>query len=167
MKSSLLKFIINDAFEKVLVLCPEQGVAYTKDVLNKFLPNNEVEVTVGGASRNGTIMNAIRYIEDNYGMDDDTVLVTHDSVRPFVTQRIIDDNIACAKEGIPCDTMIPATDTIVESIDGKYIENIPNRAHYYQGQTPQGFKAKDFKELYESLSKEEKTYLLTRQKSLS
>jgi len=153
------KFIINDALEKVIVLCPELWVAYTKDVLHKYLPNNEVEVTVGGASRNGTIMNAIQYIEDNYGIDEDTVLITHDSVRPFVTQRIIEDNIACAKEGVPCDTMIPATDTIVESVDGNYIESIPNRAHYYQGQTPQSFRAKDFKELYNSLSEEEKNVL--------
>jgi 2-C-methyl-D-erythritol 4-phosphate cytidylyltransferase len=153
------KFIINNAFEKVIVLCPEMWIAYTKDVLHKYLPNNEVDVTVGGPSRNGTIMNAIHFIEENYGLDEDTVLVTHDSVRPFVTQRIIEDNIAYAKEGIPCDTVIPATDTIVESIDGKYIEGIPNRAHYYQGQTPQSFKAKEFKELYNSLSEEEKNVL--------
>lgn len=153
------KFIINDAFEKVIVLCPEQWVAYTKDTLNKYLPNIEIDVSVGGDTRNGTIVNAINHIEKKYGLDEETVLVTHDAVRPFVTQRIIDENIAFAKEGIPCDTMIPASDTIVESIDGEYIESIPNRAHFYQGQTPQSFKAKDFLELYESLSEEEKDVL--------
>ena len=29
-----------------------------------------------------TIMNSIRYIEKEYGLDDDTIIVTHDSVRP-------------------------------------------------------------------------------------
>lgn len=153
------KFIINDAFEKVIVLCPEQWVAYTKDTLNKYLPDIEIDVSVGGDTRNETIVNAINHIEKMYGLDEETVLVTHDAVRPFVTQRIIDENIAFAKEGIPCDTMIPASDTIVESIDGEYIESIPNRAHFYQGQTPQSFKAKDFLELYESLSEEEKDVL--------
>lgn len=153
------KFIINDSFDSVLVMCPEQWFEYTKDTLKKHLPNNNVEVAIGGQTRNETIVNAIRYIETAYGMDENTALVTHDSVRPFVTQRIIDDNISCAKDGMPCDTMIPASDTIVESVDGEFIESIPNRAYYYQGQTPQSFKAKEFLELYNSLSDEEKNAL--------
>ena len=46
-----------------------------------------------------------------------TIIVTHDSVRPFVTYRIIEENIAAAEQFGACDTVIPATDTIVESRD--------------------------------------------------
>ena len=153
------RFIINDSFAKVIVMCPEQWVAYTNDILNKYLSGIDIDVVVGGSVRNETIMNAIEHIRINYGLDDDTVLVTHDAVRPFVTQRIIEDNIAFATKGIPCDTMIPATDTIVESIDGESITTIPNRADYYHGQTPQSFKANDFAELYKSLTNEERNVL--------
>ena len=55
--------------------------------------------------------------------------------------------------------MVPATDTIVESKDGAVISNIPDRSQYYQGQTPQSFKAKRFKELYLSLTEEERNVL--------
>ena len=92
-------------------------------------------------------------------LDDETVVVTHDAVRPFVTQRILDENIDAAINGVACDTVIPAADTIVESINGEVISCIPNRAHYYQGQTPQSFKAKMFKDLYESMSEEDKEVL--------
>ena len=70
------------------------------------------------------------------------MIVTHDSVRPFVTHRILEDNIRYAKEMGACDTVIPATDTIVESADNKQITSIPNRSKMYQGQTPQSFRAK-------------------------
>ena len=154
------KFIINDAFEKVIVLCPAQWITYTKDLFRKHLPeNNDVVVIEGGKERNDTIMNAIRYIEETDGLDEETVVVTHDAVRPFVTHRILEENIEYARKGIACDTVIPATDTIVESTDGETIANIPNRRNYYQGQTPQSFRAKKFKDMYETLSPEEKAIL--------
>lgn len=153
------KFAINDRFDKVIILCPKQWLAYTRDLLDKFLPGNNIEVIEGGARRNETIMNAIAYIEETDRLDDETVLVTHDAVRPFVTYRIIEENIDLALSGTACDTVVPATDTIVESKDGEIISFIPDRSMYYQGQTPQSFRAKRFKELYLSLSEEEKEML--------
>ena len=119
----------------------------------------DVSIIPGGKSRNDTIMNAIDFIEKNYGLDEDSIVITHDAVRPFVTHRIIEDNIKAVEEGAACDTVIPATDTIVESMDNHVISQIPDRSKYYQGQTPQSFKAKKFKDLYNSLSEEEKQIL--------
>ena len=103
-------------------------------------------------------MNAVAYIEKNYGLDDDTVIVTHDSVRPFVTARIIEENIDAALRDGACDTVIPATDTIVEGENGA-ITAIPDRRRMYQGQTPQSFKAKMLRDAYMSLSEDEKAVL--------
>lgn len=154
------KFVVNEEFEKIIVLVPESWISYTKDIINKHLKGVEkVEVMAGGSDRNSTIMNAINYIEEKFGLDDDTIIVTHDAVRPFVTHRIIMDNIEAAVKVGACDTVIPATDTIVESIDGEKISSIPDRSKVYQGQTPQSFKAKRLKELYLSLTAEEKAIL--------
>ena len=103
-------------------------------------------------------MKAIAYIEREYGLDDDTVIVTHDSVRPFLTHRIIEENIEAALRDGACDTVIPATDTIVES-EGKVISAIPDRRRMYQGQTPQSFKAKLLRDTYMSLTEDEKAIL--------
>ena len=104
-------------------------------------------------------MNAIAHIEKNFSVDDDTIIVTHDSVRPFVTHRIIEDNIKYAMKYGACDTVIPATDTIVESSNHDTISNIPDRSMMYQGQTPQSFKVKKLKQLFNELSDEEKEIL--------
>ncbi len=154
------KFYVNENFEKLIVLCPSQWVEHTKNLVKKHLKDEgRVVVIQGGDTRNETIMNSIRYIEENYGLDDETIIVTHDSVRPFLTHRIIEDNIRYAREFGACDTVIPATDTIVESVDGQCISNIPDRKCMYQGQTPQSFKAKKLKELYLGLTEAEKEIL--------
>ncbi|MBQ3418447.1 MAG: 2-C-methyl-D-erythritol 4-phosphate cytidylyltransferase [Ruminococcus sp.] len=154
------KFLLNPKFEKVIVLTPENWISHTKRILKKHIGEPEkIEVIAGGSSRNETIMNAIDYIEETDGLDDETIIVTHDSVRPFVTHRMIEDNIKAAQQFGACDTVIPATDTIVESTDGYAISDIPLRQHMYQGQTPQSFKAKALKEAYDSLSEEERAIL--------
>lgn len=154
------KFYVNSSFEKVIILCPEQWVSHTKNILNKYLPQNDrVIVLQGGDTRNETIMNAIKYIEETDGLDDETIIVTHDAVRPFVTARIIEENIEAAIKYGATDTVVPATDTIVESQNSKTISNIPDRSKLYQGQTPQSFKAKLLKELYYRLTEDEKNIL--------
>lgn len=157
---TLEKFVINSKFERVIVLSPKQWIQYTQDIVAKFISlSDRIDVIEGGATRNDTIMNAIRHIEKNYGLDEDTIIVTHDSVRPFVTHRILEENIRYAQEYGACDTVIPATDTIVESTDNKLITDIPDRSIMYQGQTPQSFRAKRLWEVFESLTEEEKTIL--------
>ena len=158
---TLEKFYIESDFEKVIVLCPKEWIAHTKNLVRKYLKNEDGRVVVipGGETRNETIMNAIDYIDSEGNLNEDTIIVTHDSVRPFVTQRIIEENIRYAKEVGACDTAMPATDTIVISDDNESITEIPERKRMYQGQTPQTFQALKLKNLYESLSDEEKGIL--------
>ena len=154
------KFVANTQFEKVLVLSPKQWIKHTQDLVRKYIPGSDhVVVIEGGSTRNETIMNAIAYIEKSGKLNADTIIVTHDSVRPFVTHRTLEENIRYAKEFGACDTVIPATDTIVESKDHQLITSIPDRSTMYQGQTPQSFKAMHLRDLYESLSDTEREIL--------
>lgn len=154
------KFYINSNFEEIIVLCPKSWINYTEDLVSKYIKDSDkIKVIEGGELRNDTIMNAISYIEKNHDLNEEAIIVTHDSVRPFITHRIIEENIKYARDYGACDTVIPATDTIVESEDNTFITNIPNRQNMYQGQTPQSFKIAKIKELYSKLSDEEKKIL--------
>lgn len=155
------KFFSVPEFEKIIVLCPKQWVEHTKNLIEKHIApaKDRIAVIEGGDTRNETIMNAIAYIESEGKLNDDTVIVTHDSVRPFVTHRIITENIAAAKQYGACDTVVPATDTIVEALDNKVISYIPDRSKMYQGQTPQSFNALKLKNMYNSLTDGEKAIL--------
>ena len=153
------QFIISPLIERIIVAVPENWISYTKDIIEKYCDDDRIDIIAGGSDRNGTIMNICKHIEANYKTKKDDVLVTHDAVRPFITQRIIKDNVeGCLKYGAT-DTVVPAFDTIVESIDGEVISNIPIRSQMYQGQTPQSFKLKEFIKINESLTEEEKSVL--------
>lgn len=154
------KFVVCQEFDKVLVLSPKQWINHTQDLIKKYIPcSDNVIVLEGGITRNETIMNAVKYIDEQGCLDEETIIVTHDSVRPFVTHRILEENVKYAKKYGACDTVIPATDTIVESTNNEFITDIPDRSKMYQGQTPQTFKALMLRELYNSLTEDEKTVL--------
>ena len=151
------KFSILNEFEKIIVLTPKEWINYTKDLISDYNFNNVV-VIEGGKLRISTVNKGMEYILDNYD-DDDHIVVTHDAVRPFVSHRIIKENIQCAKDYGACDTVIQATDTIVESKNNEDITNIPVRDYMYQGQTPQSFRLDKLKFFYDNLDEDEKALL--------
>ena len=154
------KFAVCSEFEKIIVLTPTRWIEHTRNILSKNIPDmSRIVVIAGGDTRNETLMNAIKFIDEEGNLDDDTIIVTHDAVRPFVTYRILKENIEAAQRVGACDTAFPATDTIVRSEDGRLIVEIPDRSQLYQGQTPQSFRAKKLRSLYESLTDEEKAIL--------
>ena len=152
------KFAILNDFEKIIVLTPKEWINFTEDLVNKHIPHDNIVVIEGGKLRIDTINNGMEYILNNYD-GDNHIIVTHDAVRPFVTHRIIKDNISKAGEFGACNTMVPATDTIVESVDSELISNIPERRYMYQGQTPQSFKLNKLKSFYDNLNETEKQNL--------
>ena len=155
------KFCMVDELDQIIVLPPESWMNQTIDIVKRYLPQfaDRIAVVAGGAERNDTIMNAIAHIEATAGLAEDDIIVTHDAVRPFVSFRIIEDNIAAAREYGACDTVIPATDTIVHSTDGRLIADIPVRSEYYQGQTPQSFNALRLKALFQELAESDRAIL--------
>lgn len=161
------QFLINARIEKILVCCPREWMEYTEKTINEYFKQREQIVVVqGGNTRNETILNGCRFIEQEYGISENDIILTHDAVRPFVTQRIIDDNIDEALEYGAVDTVIEAFDTIVHSVNGQTISDIPIRSEMYQGQTPQTFKIKLLMEFLTSLSEEETSILTDACKAL-
>ena len=161
------QFLLNRRVDKILICCPEQWMAYTRDTLKKYHADMErVFVVKGGTTRNETILNGCTFIEKNFGLNNDDIILTHDAVRPFINQRIIDDNIDGTLKYGAVDTVVEAFDTIVHSADGEVITNIPVRSEMYQGQTPQSFNIKLLMSFFNSLTNDEKEILTDACKAL-
>lgn len=157
---TLEKFLLCNRFDEIFIGVHPHWVSYMQDLLKKYnLDKKPIQIVSGGSDRNSTIMNIIYKIEKIYGEDDTNIIVTHDAVRPFVSLRIIQENIEGAIKYGAVDTVIRSTDTIVISNNGEYITDIPDRKMMYQGQTPQSFSVKKLKELYEDLTVDEKEIL--------
>ena len=158
---TLEKFLLCERLDMIYIGVHPNWVLHMEDLLDKYVPARKagIRIVPGGGDRNSTIINIIEKIEADHGASDEHIIVTHDSVRPFVTMRIIEENIDAALKHGACDTVVPATDTIVVSDEGGTITEIPDRSKMYQGQTPQSFNMKRLKELYFDLSDEEKNVL--------
>lgn len=157
---TLEKFLMCDRFDYVYVGVHPDWVVYMQDLIVKYSEESDrIRIVAGGTDRNSTVLNIVNDIENNFGTDENNIIVSHDAVRPFVTLRIINDNIDAAIKYDACDTVTPAFDTIVVSNDGTSITDIPDRRLMYQGQTPQSFKIGLLKRLYNDLSEDEKNIL--------
>lgn len=163
------KPIIVHTIEK-FIMCPKIDALYIgmhpgwtlhmQDLLDKHnLPKEKITIVAGGQDRNSTLLNVINAIEQKFGEDEENVIITHDAVRPFVTLRMIEENIAAAQKYGACNTVVPCVDTIVVSKDHENISEIPERKFLYQGQTPQSFNISLLKKLYADLSDSEKNIL--------
>ena len=157
---TLQKFLLCEEFDAIYIGVHQDWVDYVREEIAKLpVQNIPVYAVCGGKERNDTIMAIVEAIEAQFGESPEHIIVTHDSVRPFVKVGTIKANIAAMQTCDACDTVISATDTIVVSEEGAYIDSIPVRSTMYQGQTPQTFRMGALKASYAELSENQKKIL--------
>ena len=132
-----------------------KGDFNTKMLMDKYFPHNDKIVVIeGGLTRNRTILNSIHYMK-NQNCEKDSILVTHDASRIFVSEKLINDSIKYAIEVGAASAVIPSTDVIFESKKHGKLTNIPSRKYLFNAQTPQSFNIDKFLEIYSDLSEDE------------
>lgn len=157
---TLEKFLLSKRLDYIYIGVHSDWILHMEELLKEFsIDTSRVRLSKGGTDRNSTIFNIIADIEKEFGESDEHIIVTHDSVRPFVTLRMIDENIDAALKYGACNTVISEVDTIIVSKDGNTISDMPNRNEIYHSQTPQSFNINLLKRLYNSLSDEQRLTL--------
>lgn len=152
---SVETFLNVEDFDKIIVSSPKEFIDETKRLMDAyFLQNDKIVVIEGGSTRNGTILNSIQYMK-NQNCEKDSILVTHDASRIFVSEKLIEDSIKYAIEVGAASAVIPATDVIFESKEEGKLTGIPLRKYLCHAQTPQSFNIDRFLEIYEDLSEDE------------
>lgn len=144
------KFLYYPDIDHIFVAIHSTWLQHAQDILcdDRY---HKISFCEGGETRQESLYKTLLFIRSQFLNSDDAIIISHDVARPFVSIRIIEENIKLAKEFDAVDTVISASDTIVESLDGKTILSIPNRKNMYMGQTPQSFRLGRFIEIYERL----------------
>ncbi len=144
---TLEAFEINEKIDAICVVCVKEW----QDDLSLWLKDYDIRkvrwIANAGASRQESSLNALNAIKEVCS-DDDYVII-HDAARPLISQKIINENIMKVREYGACDTVVPAHDTIIKSIDGDTLDSIPARKELYMGQTPQSFKYSIVRKAYD------------------
>lgn len=131
-------FDANPNIDSIAIACKKEWQEDLRIWIRKYGINKVQWIVDGGDTRQESIYKSLMTIGKECGEDD--IVVIHDSARPLISQRIINENIEGAKEFGAVDTVIPSADTIVKSIDENTIDSVPLRKELYLGQTPQSFK---------------------------
>ncbi len=157
---TLEHFLKNDRVDKIVIVCASDYLKHVNDEVIRYVgKTDKVSVTEGGLTRTDSLIKGLYYIKDNFGINQDDIVITHDAVRPFINDKIINDNIDGAMEYGAATTAVSAIDTIGESPDGICLNNIPIRSHLWQLQSPQTFNLKRMIEIYSELTDKEKETL--------
>ncbi len=94
--------------------------------------------SIPGENRQMSIYHGLCDIKQ-YAMENDAVLI-HDAVRPCVSNHLISTCFHALKKYDGVIPVLPMTDTVYRSEDGKYISQLLNRNQIYAGQAPEGFR---------------------------
>ena len=154
---SLNTFYNSPLVDKVILVTGKDYFDLGLEISQKYF-DSEILVCTGGSDRNQSLMNGIDYIDEMFGIDEQTIVLTHDAARPFVSEKMIEDNVAAMREADACDTCIGAVDTVIEA-QGGFAVAMPERSKVYYCQTPQTFRAKRLRELYNALDEQQKQTL--------
>lgn len=149
-------FLDSGLCDHVIITVPAEFTDYTRSLVKQYRPDDNTDVIAGGKNRNSSLLNALEFIKQNKPYDGDTVVLTHDAVRPFINKRIIEDNIKAVREFGGCNTVVKCVDTVLVSDDGKFISSVPERKKLYNAQTPQSFNFKELLNIYEKMTDDEK-----------
>lgn len=109
-----------------------------------FLRKNIIEVygfqkvsaiVEGGLERRDSVYNGLKAVSK-----DCRIVLIHDGARPLITEDIIKESIAVAKESGACIAAVPVKDTIKISNDNMEVIHTPKRDNLWSVQTPQSFR---------------------------
>jgi 2-C-methyl-D-erythritol 4-phosphate cytidylyltransferase len=126
-------FLRSQLFEEIILVCPSVWIEEVKKDLTAY-SDACIKVVEGGTTRQESSLNGLLACRNST-----KIVVIHDAVRPFVSQQILTENVEKALEYHAVDTCIPSADTLVYAPEKIQISQIPNRADYLRGQTPQSF----------------------------
>ena len=91
-----------------------------------------------GSIRQESILSGLAFCIADSGSDMDKVII-HDGVRPLVTCDLIERCFEAIGEYEACLPVIPATDTIYYSEDGRGVDKLLDRSKLFMGQSPETF----------------------------
>lgn len=138
---TLQLFEYHKEIDKIYLAVLEDYIDYTRDLVEDYHLRKVCRILPGGETAQDTIYKALKAVEEEN--PDDSIVLLHDGVRPFVSYDVITRNIQGVKDNGNAITATPCFETIMVSKDGKSVDSVPYRKETFAGQAPQSFYLKD------------------------
>ena len=134
---TLEHFENHSLIDEVYLACRKNWIDHTQALLSQYGINKVKSIVLGGETAQHSICNAL--LEARANNSDDTIVLIHDGVRPYITEKLITILIETTKEKGNAITYTPCQETIVISEDEKNVSKVPIRRHTLSVQAPQAF----------------------------
>jgi 2-C-methyl-D-erythritol 4-phosphate cytidylyltransferase len=122
--------------DQIILAVPSADIEYCEnEIVLQYRFTKVTKVVAGGAERQDSVRQALAQIPS----DTDIVLI-HDAVRPFMTQRMIDEVVAAARKEGAAIIALPMRDTVKQVRPDRVIERTVDRTSLWLAQTPQAFR---------------------------
>lgn len=139
---TLRMFEMHHMIDKIYLAVLEEYIPYTKALASEFRITKLQGVVGGGKSAMDSIYRVLECVQQEN--PEDSVVLIHDGVRPFVAYDVITQNIEAVEQYGSAITINACYETVlVSKDDGKSVEQIPAREECYTAQAPQSFYLKD------------------------
>ncbi len=133
---TLLAFEKNEYINEIIVVAKADEVDIYKNFKQRYNITKLTSVTVGGATRQESVLNGFEKISDKADF-----VAIHDGARPFVTDKTIEESIRAAYKHNAVCVAVKARDTAKYADSKGYIDHTVDREFLWNAQTPQVFKA--------------------------
>lgn len=153
---TLQLFQEHEEIDKIYLAMSPDYILYTEQLILDYRIDKVAAIVEGGETAQDSIYHALsKAREEN---SEDSIVLIHDGVRPFVEYSVISDNIASVKEFGSAITCTNCYETIMISKDGETVDSLPLRKESYSAQAPQSFYLKDILEAHEAIRATETRY---------
>ena len=144
-------FIESKHVSNIIVSCNPEYINYFEKMLLRYGIKDFVAVVEGGKTGQLSIFNALKYIFKDCLVDENSLVMIHDSVRPFINKKLIDENSKVAFDYGSAVTAYKVTETVFKSKSKLYVDEILDRDEMFMARAPQTF---NFNKLYKTHIKE-------------
>ena len=146
---SLLTFTNCNSIDEIVLVVNDFYKEEYINIVKKYEISKKLVLINGGKTRQDSVRNAIEYISQN---NENAIVLVHDAARPYVSEKIILDNIETVKKYECCTTAVPSSNSIYLTKSGNF-ESEVDRDSVYIAQTPQSAYLEVFKKGFENIDK--------------
>jgi 2-C-methyl-D-erythritol 4-phosphate cytidylyltransferase len=142
--------------DKIYISMLADYIPHMNKLIEKFALKKVAGIVPGGDSGQDSIYNGLKAAAAEN--PEDSIVLIHDGVRPYVSYDTISRNIKGAKENGNAITCTACYETILMSTTGKTVEKVPYRKDTFAAQAPQSFRLGEIIAAHDEVRAKESRY---------
>lgn len=150
---TLEHFEYHEEIDQIVVVCIREWIQELQGVLKRFGITKVKVILPGGETGHDSICRGLSWMKGTCEKED--IVLIHDGVRPLITAELISENVHAVEKYGNAITAESVRESVVRSVDGESICQVPLRDQMYVAKAPQSFRFGRIAALYDRAEKDQ------------